>query len=88
MMRRKNFFVRPNMLIAVSLPDSMLTKDIMKRILDIADKELVYPKRLRTLSRAISTTRVHTEVIRRKGIKHITTELYGHGFLDHSARDG
>ncbi len=46
----KNFFVRPNMVIAVSLPYSMLDKDQMKRILDIADKELVTPRGLRTLS--------------------------------------
>ena len=46
----KNFFVRPNMVIAVSLPYSMLDKDQMKRILDIADKELVTVRGLRTLS--------------------------------------
>jgi predicted glycogen debranching enzyme len=46
----RNMFVRPNMLIAVSLPYSMLEKDQMKRILDIADRELVTPRGLRTLS--------------------------------------
>jgi|APHig6443717497_1056834.scaffolds.fasta_scaffold25452_3 predicted glycogen debranching enzyme len=46
----KNYFVRPNMVIAVSLPYSMLTKDEMKRVLDVADKELVTPRGLRTLS--------------------------------------
>ncbi len=46
----KNYFVRPNMVIAVSLPNSMLTKDEMKRVLDVADKELVTPRGLRTLS--------------------------------------
>ena len=46
----RNMFVRPNMVIAVSLPYSMLEKDQMKRILDIADKELVTPRGLRTLS--------------------------------------
>jgi predicted glycogen debranching enzyme len=46
----KDFCVRPNMLIAVSLPHSMLDKDQMKRILDIADKELVTSRGLRTLS--------------------------------------
>jgi predicted glycogen debranching enzyme len=46
----KNHFVRPNMVIAVSLPYSMLSKDEMKRILDIADKELVTSRGLRTLS--------------------------------------
>lgn len=46
----RNFFVRPNMVIAVSLPYSMLDKDEMKRILDVADKELVTPRGLRTLS--------------------------------------
>jgi len=46
----KNYYVRPNMVIAVSLPYSMLTKDQMKRVLDIADKELVTPRGLRTLS--------------------------------------
>ncbi len=46
----KNYFVRPNMLIAASLPYSMLTREEMKRILDIADRELVTPRGLRTLS--------------------------------------
>jgi predicted glycogen debranching enzyme len=48
----KNFFVRPNMVIAVSLPYSMLSKEQMKSVLDIADKELVTPRGLRTLSPA------------------------------------
>ncbi len=46
----KNFFKRPNMIIAVSLPYSMLDKEKMKKILDVADKELVTPRGLRTLS--------------------------------------
>jgi predicted glycogen debranching enzyme len=46
----KNMFVRPNMLIAVSLPYSMLDKEQMKKVLDIADKDLVTPRGLRTLS--------------------------------------
>ncbi|HLP72383.1 MAG TPA: amylo-alpha-1,6-glucosidase [Bacteroidales bacterium] len=46
----KNFFVRPNMVIAVSLPYSMLEKDQMKKVLDIADKDLVTVRGLRTLS--------------------------------------
>jgi predicted glycogen debranching enzyme len=46
----KNMFVRPNMVIAVSLPFSMLEKDQMKKVLDIADKELVTIRGLRTLS--------------------------------------
>ena len=46
----KNIFVRPNMIIAVSLPYSMLSKDQMKRVLDFAEKELVTPRGLRTLS--------------------------------------
>jgi predicted glycogen debranching enzyme len=46
----KNFFVRPNMVIAVSLPYSMLEKDQMKNVLDIADKDLVTGRGLRTLS--------------------------------------
>ena len=45
-----NFFVRPNMVIAVSLPFTMLDKEQMKKVLDIADKELVTPRGLRTLS--------------------------------------
>ena len=45
-----NLFVRPNMLIAVSMPYSMLDKDQMKNILDVADKELVTIRGLRTLS--------------------------------------
>jgi len=46
----KNFFKRPNMVIAVSLPYSMLDKEQMKKVLDVADKELVTPRGLRTLS--------------------------------------
>jgi predicted glycogen debranching enzyme len=45
-----NLFVRPNMVIAVSMPYSMLDKDQMKFVLDIADKELVTIRGLRTLS--------------------------------------
>jgi predicted glycogen debranching enzyme len=46
----KNDFVRPNMIIAVSMPFSMLEKEQMKKVLDIADKELVTVRGLRTLS--------------------------------------
>ena len=46
----KNMFIRPNMVIAVSLPYSMLEKDQMKKILDVADKNLVTIRGLRTLS--------------------------------------
>jgi len=46
----KNYFVRPNMIIAVSLPYSMLTKDQMQRVLDVADRDLVTSRGLRTLS--------------------------------------
>lgn len=46
----KNTFVRPNMVIAVSLPYTMLEKSQMKTIIDIADKELVTVRGLRTLS--------------------------------------
>jgi predicted glycogen debranching enzyme len=45
-----NTFVRPNMILAVSLPYTMLNCDQMKKILDIADRELVTPRGLRTLS--------------------------------------
>jgi len=46
----KNSFVRPNMVLAVSLPYSMLDKEQMKKVLDVADKELVTVRGLRTLS--------------------------------------
>ncbi|MBW6501027.1 MAG: amylo-alpha-1,6-glucosidase [Bacteroidales bacterium] len=46
----RNFFVRPNMVIAVSLPYSMLSKEEMQRVLEIADKELLTPRGLRSLS--------------------------------------
>ena len=45
-----NIFVRPNMIIAVSLPFTMLEADQMKKVLETADKELVTPRGLRTLS--------------------------------------
>ena len=46
----RNMQVRPNMVIATSLPYTMLTKEQMKRILDIANRMLVTPRGLRTLS--------------------------------------
>jgi predicted glycogen debranching enzyme len=46
----KNLFIRPNMVIAVSLPYSMLDKDQMKKVLDVADRDLVTVRGLRTLS--------------------------------------
>jgi predicted glycogen debranching enzyme len=46
----RNTSVRPNMVIAVSLHYSMLTKEEMKSILDVADQDLVTPRGLRTLS--------------------------------------
>ena len=46
----KNLFIRPNMVIAVSLPYSMLDKDQMKKVLDVADRDLVTIRGLRTLS--------------------------------------
>jgi predicted glycogen debranching enzyme len=46
----RNMFVRPNMVIATFLPYTMLDREQMKKILDVADKELVTPRGLRTLS--------------------------------------
>jgi predicted glycogen debranching enzyme len=45
-----NTFIRPNMVIAVSLPFSMLDKEQMKKVLDVADKNLVTVRGLRSLS--------------------------------------
>ena len=47
---KRNMQVRPNMVIATSLPYSMLTLDQMKSILDIANRVLVTPRGLRSLS--------------------------------------
>ena len=44
--------VRPNMIFAASLPYTMLTKEQMKSILDIANRVLVTPRGLRSLSPA------------------------------------
>lgn len=46
----RNMQVRPNMVIATSLPYSMLTREQMKSILDIVNRILVTPRGLRTLS--------------------------------------
>ncbi len=46
----QNMFVRPNMVIATSLPFSMLDSEQIKKVLDVTDKELVTPRGLRTLS--------------------------------------
>jgi predicted glycogen debranching enzyme len=47
---KRNMLVRPNMVIATSLPYTMLSKEQMKRVLDIANRVLVTPRGLRTLS--------------------------------------
>ncbi len=47
---KRNMQVRPNMVIATSLPYTMLTKEQMKSILDIVNRILVTPRGLRTLS--------------------------------------
>mgnify|MGYP000987926498 FL=1 len=46
----RNMQVRPNMVIATSLPYTILTRDQMKSILDIVNRILVTPRGLRTLS--------------------------------------
>jgi predicted glycogen debranching enzyme len=46
----QNMYVRPNMVIATSLPYTMLDFEQIKKVLDVADKELVTPRGLRTLS--------------------------------------
>jgi predicted glycogen debranching enzyme len=45
-----NMAVRPNMVIATSLPFIMLDNEQIKKVLNVADKELVTPRGLRTLS--------------------------------------
>ncbi|MDF1560553.1 MAG: amylo-alpha-1,6-glucosidase [Bacteroidales bacterium] len=47
---KRNMQVRPNMVLATSLPYTMLTKEQMKSILDTANRMLVTPRGLRTLS--------------------------------------
>jgi predicted glycogen debranching enzyme len=46
----KNFFVRPNMVIAVALPFTIPDREQAGKILNIADKELVTSRGLRTLT--------------------------------------
>jgi len=48
----RNMQVRPNMVIATSLPYTMLAKEQMKSLLDIVNRVLVTPRGLRTLSPA------------------------------------
>jgi len=76
------------MVIAVSMPYSMLNKDQMKKILDVADRDLVTIRGLRSLSPEINCTKVSAGEIRKKEILHITRVRYGHGFMVPSAKDG
>lgn len=46
----RNMFVRPNMVIAASLPYCMLTKEQCKKVVDLADRKLVTSRGLRSLS--------------------------------------
>ena len=45
-----DFSVRPNQIIAVSLPYTMIDTEKMKKILDVVQQELLTPKGLRTLA--------------------------------------
>ncbi len=45
-----NWFIRPNQVIATSLPYSMLSLEQMKGVLDTVEKHLLTPKGLRTLA--------------------------------------
>lgn len=47
---RQNLDVRPNMVLAASMPFSPMTDDQKKLVLDLARKELLTPRGLRTLS--------------------------------------
>jgi predicted glycogen debranching enzyme len=47
---KRNMQIRPNMVLATSLPYTMLTREQMKSILDIVNRMLVTPRGLRTLS--------------------------------------
>jgi predicted glycogen debranching enzyme len=47
---KRNMHVRPNMVIATSLPYTMLSKEQMKSVLDMVNRVLVTPRGLRTLS--------------------------------------
>ncbi len=46
----RNMYVRPNMLIAASLPHTMLDRTMIKSVLDVAESELLTCRGLRTLS--------------------------------------
>lgn len=46
----RNMYVRPNMLIAASMPHTMLDRSMIKSILDVAESELLTDRGLRTLS--------------------------------------
>ncbi len=47
---KRNMLIRPNMVIATSLPYTMLSKEQMKSVIDMANRVLVTPRGLRTLS--------------------------------------
>ncbi len=57
----RNREVRPNQLLAVSLPFSPLDKKQQKLVLDICTKELLTPKGLRTLSPKSGIYNPHSE---------------------------
>ncbi len=46
----KDWSVRPNQMLAVSLPNSPLSRMQQKKVLDVVEKELLTPRGLRTLS--------------------------------------
>ena len=60
----------------------------MKKVLDIADKELVTPRGLRTLSPGNPCIRVPVTGTRNRVTKLITRGQYGHGSSDPFAKDG
>ncbi len=66
----------------------MLSKEQMQRVLEIADKELVTPRGLRTLSPATRFNKEPTEAIRKERDNAYHNGQFGHGFTVRSAKDG
>ena len=74
-----NTFVRPNMVIATSLPYTMLDSEQMKKILDVADKELLHQEVLEHFHQETVFTKGFMPGTRRNATAPIIREQSGHG---------
>ena len=71
--------IRPNQLLAIALPHTMLPKNKAKLVLRKITEELLTPMACELFPQKIGNIKGVMRVLRSKGIEHIIRDAYGHG---------